>query len=255
MRTCRNGETKRAKRARIADEILGLYSSGMRTKRVLWSDETWVDRDTCARFNPQNERKYYSKGTKKDAVLEDLRKPVRQRTPGIMVHISVTAAGGGAMLKPHFVDPKKKMTADYYTSMLKTDVFPQAAALFPEDEVFYFQQDLASSHTAKATMAYLRNKGVRLAPWLPSGADLSPLDIFVNPELKRRLRGKDMSTHEKVMGSAARALSEMSEDPEFKASLKKCCRGIKKRTQWVAAHGGRIATSSLVKSWAGPHEQ
>ena len=95
-------------------------------------------------------------------------------------------------------------------------------------------------------MAYLRNREVRLAPWLPSGADLSPLDISVNPELKRRLRGKDMSTHKKVMGSAARSQSEMSEDPEFQASLKKCWRGIRKRTQWVAAHGDRIATSSLM---------
>ena len=63
------------------------------------------------------------------------------------------------MLKTHFGDPNKEMAADYYTSMLKTDAFPQAAALFPEDEVFYFQQDLASSHAAKATTKCLRNKG------------------------------------------------------------------------------------------------
>ena len=110
--------------------------------------------------------------------------------------------------------------------MLQTGVFPQVAAVSPQDEGFACRRDLASSHAAKAAKKYLRNGGIRLVLRLPSGADLSPLDIFVNPGLKRRLRGKDMSTHEKVIGSGARALSEMSEAPEFKASLKKCCRGI-----------------------------
>ena len=80
------------------------------------------------------------------------------------------------------------------------------------------------------------------------------MDIFVNPALKRRLQGKDTSSREKVMGATARALSEMGSDPEFRVGLKKRCGSIKKRVQWVAAHGGRISTSSLVKAWAGPDE-
>ena len=103
-------------------------------------------------------------------------------------------------------------------------------------------------------MNYLKSKWVELAPWLPSGADLSPEDIYVNPALKRRLLSKDMGSREEVMDATARALGEMSSDPEFRAGLKKCCRSIKKRAQWVAAHGGRISTSSLVKAWAGPDE-
>ena len=63
-----------------------------------------------------------------------------------------------------------------------------------------------------------------------------------------------MSSHEKEMDATARALREMSSDPEFRAGLKKCCRSIKKRVQWVAAHGGRISTSSLAEAWAGPDE-
>ena len=84
---------------------------------------------------------------------------------------------------------------------------------------------------------------------MPSGADCSPLDIFVNPELKRRLRGRDLSTQTKIMESCARALADMSADPAFKESLKKCCKGIKKRCKWVQAFGGRICTSSLVAAW------
>ena len=91
-------------------------------------------------------------------------------------------------------------------------------------------------------------------PWLLSGADLRPLDIYVNPELKKRLRGKDMSSHEKVLEATSRALAAMSSDPELKVGLKKCCRSIKKRTQRVAAHGGRISTSSLVTAWVKQNE-
>ena len=103
-------------------------------------------------------------------------------------------------------------------------------------------------------MNYLKSTRVELAPRLPSGANLSPLEIYVNPALKRRPQGKDMSSREKVADATARSLGEMSSDPEFGAGLKKCFRSIKKRAQWVAAHGERISTSSLVKAWAGPDE-
>ena len=60
--------------------------------------------------------------------------------------------------------------------MLKTVVFPQIAALLEEKEKSWFQQDLASPRTAKLTKAFLDKQGICLAPWLPRGADVSPLD-------------------------------------------------------------------------------
>ena len=68
----------------------------MRTKRIFWSGETCVDRDTCRRFTPQNDRMYFPKGAKTDDVLGDL------CAPGIMVHISAPSAQHGVLLKPHF---------------------------------------------------------------------------------------------------------------------------------------------------------
>ena len=61
-----------------------------------------------------------------------------------------------------------------------------------------------------------------------------------------------MSSREKVVGATARALGEMSSEPEFRAGLGKFCRSIKKRVQRVAAHGGRISTSSLAEAWVWP---
>ena len=60
VKTTHNTETKMAKRTRVAGEILEMYVNGMKSSRIFWSDETQVDADTCARFNPQNERLYFS---------------------------------------------------------------------------------------------------------------------------------------------------------------------------------------------------
>ena len=239
---------KKKKRANKAVEILGMYADGMRTNQIFWSDETWVDQDSCARYNPQNDRMYFPKDQKKDDNLDKLIKPIRQRAPGIMVHITVTSAGGGQVLKPFFVDPGETMTAKYYIRMLKTDTLRQIATIVPPGGKFYFQQDLASPHTAKITKEFLAENDVALAPWLPSGADCSPLDIYVNPELKKRLRGQDLSTTQKLMGATARHLDAMSKDAKFLKGLKKCCKGIKKWTKWVAYNEGRPVTHTLVNA-------
>ena len=87
-----------------------------------------------------------------------------------------------------------------------------------------------------------------LAPWLPSGADCSPLDIYVNPELKKRLRGPDLSTTQKLMDATARHLGAMSKDAKFLRGLTKCCKGIKKRAKWVACSEGRSVTQTLANA-------
>ena len=79
-------------------------------------------------------------------MIEELRQPIRQRAPRVMVHIAVAAANGGTVLNPHFVDPGEKMTAEYSVSMLKTDAMPQVATSAAEGELICFQQDLASPH-------------------------------------------------------------------------------------------------------------
>ena len=63
----------------------------------------------------------------------------------------------------------------------------------------------------------------------PRQADVSPLDIFVNPELKKRLHGKDLGDYTKRKNATARTLSETGDRPVFPGWLGKCCGGIKKR--------------------------
>ena len=54
-----------------------MYAEGMMTKRAFWADETWVDEDTCAWYNPQNDREYYRRSASKGSVIEELREPIR----------------------------------------------------------------------------------------------------------------------------------------------------------------------------------
>ena len=137
VKTTSNSAAIKAKREKIAGEIVKMHQGGVRAKQIYFSDETWADQDSRARFNPQNERMYFPRSVKKSDVMDDLYKPLKQRTPGIMVHITVSAAGGGTMLKPHFVPHKQPINGTYYANMLESDTFRQIDALVPEGETWY----------------------------------------------------------------------------------------------------------------------
>ena len=87
-----------------------------------------------------------------------------------------------------------------------------------------------------------------MVPWLPKGADVSALDIYVNPELKTRLDSKDLSGYTMLKNATARTLAEMGNNPVFLEGLKKCCNGLKKRPEWICANDGRITSHSSAKS-------
>ena len=128
VQTTRSTETKMAKRTRVAGEILEMFGNGTQSSRTFWSDETQVGADTCARFSPQNEMLYFFGERKKDIVLGKLAKLRRQRAPGVLIHLTVSAAGGGFAPKPHFVKPSTAVTAATCVDLLRPDVFPQIAA-------------------------------------------------------------------------------------------------------------------------------
>ena len=112
-------------------------------------------------------------------------------------------------------------TANYYAAMLETDTFPQIEARAPSSGGFYWQRDLASSHAANATKNVLSERDIKCLPWLPSGADLSPLDTYVNCALKDRLRGKDLTTNQKLMKEVPKAPSQMGAGPDLLKGLRK----------------------------------
>ena len=90
-----------------------------------------------------------------------------------MVHLTCSSRGGGTLLKPYFVPHRQTITGEIYANMLEGDVLRQIEAEMGGSP-FYFQHDLASPHTSKTVEALLRNEGIAIAPWIPSGADLTP---------------------------------------------------------------------------------
>ena len=51
-------------------------------------------------------------------------------------------------------------------------------------------------------MHLMESEGVTVLPWMPAGADLNPLDIFVNDSVKNALKGKDVGTRRPLSGPA-----------------------------------------------------
>ena len=68
-----------------------------------------------------------------------------------MAHITVSAANGGAVLRPHSVPRNQTTTGRNYANMLEADALRQIGAIAPEGQKWYLQQDLASAHTAEIT--------------------------------------------------------------------------------------------------------
>ena len=60
--------------------------------------------------------------------------------------------------------------------------------------------------------SFRRLKNIDTLPWLSSGAYLSPPDIYVSPQLRRRLKGKDLATREKLMAGVSKALGDKKAD-------------------------------------------
>jgi hypothetical protein len=77
--------------------------------------------------------------------------------------------------------------------MLSGDVLRQIGVA-TGGEPYRFQQDLASARAAKTTKLFFERENAMLAPWMQSGADLAPLDVFVNGAAKSKVRGRDISS-------------------------------------------------------------
>ena len=164
-----------------------------------------------------------------------------------MVHIPLCCANGGVLLKQHFPPTKHTMAEEYYCKVLESDVFPQIEGVLPEGAHFWWQHYLASSHTAQHAKQFFATKNLTTLPWIPSGADLSPLGIYANPKLKHRPKEQDLSKREKLMADVSRALGDMRNEAVFLDGLRKCRRIVKNRANRAPAHGGRRSSSRLVR--------
>ena len=129
--------------------------------------------------NRQNNR-VYSRGKKSDINEERLYHEGNKQSKKLMVSCCLSWNG---VTPPFFVDPAKtKVTGNYYTKHLRTQLIPACEKLYPENN-FIFQQDGATSHTCNVCQAYLkdtlgRGRFVSKTEWPPKSPDLNILDYY-----------------------------------------------------------------------------
>ena len=87
------------------------------------------------------------------------------------------------MSKPYFLETKKaKVNAAAYQKHLSKQLLPNLDKIYP-DRKYIFAQDGATSHTAKTTQEYLKErlgKGgfLKSTEWPPSSPDCNVLDYY-----------------------------------------------------------------------------
>lgn len=102
--------------------------------------------------------------------------------PGsVMIWGCMSAQGVGRL---HFVEGT--VNAVKYQDILKTSLIPSIPSLKYEN-VYTFQQDGASCHTAKTTKTWLESKGIPTMEWPSNSPDLSPIETLWW-KMKKKLR-------------------------------------------------------------------
>ena len=246
--TTNNCQKTLATRQKVAAELTASLESGeMDIDAAFFSDETWVDVGAPYRVNSKNDVVYVDADEKKADAMDQLQVGKKQKYPGIMLHLTVSSMNGGVMLEPYFYGAGAHVTGEAYSALLGGTIFRQIEAI-TLGAPFWFQRDLATSHTAKITKNLIAaEKNVKMVKWLPAGADLNPLDVYVNDAVKNALKGKDLPTIAALKQETAIAIARLRPDRAFLDIVAKTRRAFPKRVAWVAANGGRKVNRSKVR--------
>lgn len=153
--------------------------------KILFSDEAhfqlngYVNSQNCRIWGSENPH----------AIVQRSLKP-----PRVTVWCGFSAKG---VIGPYFFEDEEGKTVTVtglrYREMLETFLWPELDSQQLGNEI-WFQQDGATSHTASATMAILKEKFPRRLlslggdiSWPPRSCDLTPLDFFLWGYLKDRV--------------------------------------------------------------------
>src|SRR5579859_1573388 len=154
-------------------------------KRVIWSDETAVQKDSNGTgywvFRHQNKREKYAPQN------------VRMKTKNGNLSQLIWACFVGNTLGP-IVFISDSINQDVYLELLRTEFDPFLNALAEDGQTnLEFQQDNACPHTAKRTLKFLegfvRKYRLTIMDWLVNSPDLSPIEnlwAHLKDELRKR---------------------------------------------------------------------
>lgn len=178
---------QKAARVNWCKEMLKKFHSGTSKDvyKIVTGDESWI-----YSYDPE---------TKQQStvwVFQDEANPTKvaraRSTAKQMVACFFAKTGHVATIS--LVD-RKTVNADWYTTICLPEVFDELWRSSRKRRII-LHHDNASSHTANATIEFLRTQSVELMGHPPYSPDLAPNDFFLFPTIKKKLRGQRFPTPE-----------------------------------------------------------
>lgn len=134
-------------------------------RRIIWSDESKFE----VTVGDERSKVIREKG---EAFHKDCLKRKVKFPASVMIWGCMSAQGVGCL---QFIEGT--VNAEKYKSILQESLLPSIPKLKHRNK-FTFQQDGASCHTAKTTMAWLKKKKIPTMAWPSSSPDLSPIETL-----------------------------------------------------------------------------
>lgn len=134
--------------------------------KVIWSDESHFE------FINRNNRTYVRRSRTEENCSFNFRPRLQGGGGQVSVWGCFTAAGPGPIL---FYDGR--LSSSSYVSLISA-ALPQFIdeKFGGRNDDYYFQQDNAPCHKAKATIQWFQEQGIRLLPWPPTSPDMNPIE-------------------------------------------------------------------------------
>ena len=145
----------------------------------------------------------------------------------VMVWGCMSSRGVGNL---HFIDGT--VNAQKYQDILKENLLPTSNKQFSENLIF--QQDGASSHTAKSTKSWLENNNVHVIIWPSGSPDLSPIESLWGV-MKKELRNQRPSNKDALKSKLQEIWDKISND-----ECQSLMNSMQKRVQAVIQSKGDV---------------
>ena len=238
-------EKHKVARLKWAQETLADIQSGkLQLGRVVFSDEK-ISRCSETKTSVRNNRVWVDEALKKYQLpAEVIAKPVSAFSKGIMTSICVSKMG---KFTPVFAEDNCKVKAETYIKMLQYDILPQCKKL-AKGKPFAWQQDGATSHTAKKSIHFIKSHFPQSLSWPANSPDCNPLDYAVNAHLEKEIRKTlgDVAKPEDVRAAVLDACENMTQE-----YIDKVIDSFPKRLQACIDAGGDVFEHTLKR----PEEQ
>lgn len=131
---------------------------------------------------------------------------------GVMVFVGMSHKG---LSKPIFVEPGAKISSNYYINKVLKPFFADVRKNLYPDNDFVFHQDSAPSHTAKATLEYLKQENIKFVwpnEWLPNSPDAAPCDYFLWGYVKGLVRKTKITNIDELKKSIRTCLRKVPQE-------------------------------------------